>query len=146
MNEDASTPAGGGESAFRRFSRKPRAVLGVLAVWSMLAALTQIFVNSGLFLDIHDNELDGALGGMAFGLNAVPLAAVYLYCARNPTRHPNVFWLAFIHQGVMFAAMLYHLGVGTFSLESIIAPAVGSALLAGVSFLQIFEPKSQVRT
>src|SRR3990172_8116370 len=83
--------------------RQPRLVLLLLAVWSALAFVTQLFVNSGIFLDIHDQELDGALGGLALSFNAAPLALVYLYCSRDPQRFSHVFWLSLVHQGAMTA-------------------------------------------
>lgn len=131
----------GKESAFRRLSRQPRLILILLAAWSVLAVAPQIFVNSGIFLDIQGIDLDGALGGFAMGMQSIPLAVVYLYCARSPGSYPKVFWLGFIHMGVLIAALVYHLVIGTFSLESVIAPIVGSAILAAVTFLQVFEPK-----
>jgi hypothetical protein len=137
-NPDRTAPT---ESAFRKLSRQPRAILVLLAAWSMLAAATQIFVNSGLFLDMHDRELDGALGCFAMGLQSIPLAVLYLFCARSPATYPNVFWLGFIHMGILVAACVYHLVIGTYSVESIVAPGIGSALLAAVTFVQVFEPK-----
>jgi hypothetical protein len=99
-------------------------------------------VNSGLFLDIHDLELDGALGGFALGFNALPMAVLYLYCWRDPQRYRHVFWLALIQQAAMASGAVYQLVIGTFSVESVIVPAVGSGALAFFSFLQVFEPKA----
>ncbi len=121
--------------------RIPRVTLFILAGWSVLAALTQVFVNSPLFLDIHDAELDGALGGLALSFNAVPLAVLYVYCARDPVRYHAVFWLALVHQGAMAAGNLYELAIGTYSAESIIIPLVGACALGALSFAQIFEPR-----
>jgi hypothetical protein len=121
--------------------RQPRVTLLILAAWSGLAAVTQIFVNSGLFLDIHDVELDGALGGLALSFNAIPLALLYLYCSRDPSRYAHVFWLSLVHQGSMVAAGLYHLVIGTFSVESVLVQLAGAGALAALSFLQIFEPR-----
>jgi hypothetical protein len=134
--------APGAGSRLVRLGRQPRVLLLGLAAWSALAAVTQLFVNSGVFLDIHDVELDGALGGFALSLNAVPLAVLYLYCFRDPGRFAHVFWLAFVHQAVMVAAVLYHLAIGTFSFESVVVPLTGSAVLGAFSFVQIFEPKA----
>jgi hypothetical protein len=131
------------DSFVTRIARQPRIVLLLLTGWSVLAAVTQLFVNSGLFIDIRDIEIDGALGGFAFTLNSIPLAVLYLYCARNPDQFRHVFWLAFIHQTVVVIAVLYHWVLGTFSVESIIAPVAGSGLLALLSFLQIFEPRPE---
>jgi hypothetical protein len=118
-------------------------LLLLLAAWSALTVATQVFVNSGLFLDIHDAELDGALGGMALSFNAAPLALLYLYCERDPARYNQVFWLATVHQAAMAAAGLYHLVIGTFTLESIVVPVVVSAALAVLSFLQALEPRPE---
>jgi hypothetical protein len=118
----------------------------LLAAWSLLAAATQLFVNSGLFLDIHDRELDGAIGGFALSFNAVPLALLYLFCSRDPARYYQVFWLAFAQQVAIVAGNLYHLIMGTFSPESVIIPVAGSIALAALSFAQVFEPRPQAGT
>ena len=122
--------------------RKPRVMLWVLAAWSLLAGITQLFVNSAVFLDIHDMELDGALGGFALSFNAIPLALVYLYCSRDPSRYAHVFWLSLVHQSAMAVGNLYQLAIGTFSVESILIPVVGAAFLAVLSFIQVFEPRT----
>jgi hypothetical protein len=121
--------------------RQPRVLLLLLAAWSALAVATQVFVNSGLFLDIHDIELDGALGGLALSFNAAPLALLYLYCERDPGRYNQVFWLALVHQAAMASAGLYHWVIGTFTFESIVVPVAVSAALAVLSFMQVFEPR-----
>ena len=124
-------------------ARQPRITLFILGAWSLLAGVTQLFVNSGVFLDIHDMELDGAMGGFALSLNAIPLAVLYFYCARNPARYYHVFWLAIIHQAAMAFGSLYHLIIGTFSAESILLPLVGSLALVVLAFAQVFTPREQ---
>ena len=123
--------------------KRPRILLLLLAAWSALAAATQVFVNSGLFLDIHDIELDGAMGGFALSLQAVPLALLYLYCWRDPAHYHSVFWLALVHQVAIVAGVIYQWAIGTFSFESIVIPLAGSLTLGLLSFLQIFEPRSR---
>jgi hypothetical protein len=130
-------------SRFLTFVRKPRVSLYLLAAWSLLSAVTELFVNSGLFLDIHDSELDGAIGGFAFSFDGVPLALLYLYCSRDPNRYHQVFWLAFAQQAAMAAGSLYHLVLGTFSPESVVIPVAGSLALAALSLAQVFEPQSR---
>ena len=124
-----------------RLAKRPRILLLLLAGWSVLAAVTQLFVNSGLFLDIHDIELDGAMGGFALSLQAAPLALLYLYCWRDPQHYHSVFWLALIQQGAMGAGVLYQWAIGTFSFESVVLPLAGSLALGVLSFLQLFDPK-----
>ena len=142
MNSD---PSPGLHWRVLRAIRQPRVMLLVLAAWSLLAGVTQLFVNSPVFLDIHDMELDGALGGFALSFNAVPLALLYLFCSRDPARHYHVFWLSLVHQGAMAAGNLYQLAIGTFSAESVLIPVLGAAFLAVLSFLQVFEPKTTQR-
>lgn len=125
--------------------RQPRVMLVVLAAWSLLAAVTQLFPNSSVFLDVHGRELDGALGGFALSFNALPLAVLYAYCARNPDRYYHVFWLALVHQTTMAAGNLYHLAIGTFSFESVLVPCLGAIALAALSFAQVFEPRTRTR-
>jgi hypothetical protein len=128
-------------SGIVQFGKRPRILLLLLAAWSILAALTQIFVNSGLFLDIHDIELDGAMGGFALSFQSLPLALLYLYCWRDPSHYHSVFWLALVHQVAICAGVIYQVVIGTFSFESIIVPLAGSAALGVLSILQIFEPR-----
>ena len=136
MNDRTSTSV---PSRLLTAVRNPRMTLILLAAWSLLAGVTQLFVNSGVFLDIHDVELDGALGGFALSFNAIPLALLYLFCARDPSRYRQIFWLALVHQGAMAAGNIYHLALGTFSAESIIAPLLGAVALGALSFAQVFE-------
>jgi hypothetical protein len=126
-----------------QLGKKPRILLLLLAGWSFLGLVTQVFVNSGVFLDIHDIELDGALGGFALGFNSAPLVLLYLYCWRDPDHYRSVFWLALLQQVAIAAGVVYQLVIGTFSFESIVVPLVGSAVLAVFSFLQIFQPKAK---
>jgi len=143
-----AAPQAGGPSILSRLvllGKKPRILLILLAAWSLLAAATQVFVNSGLFLDIHDVELDGAMGGFALSFQALPLALLYLYCWRDPAHYRSVFWLAVAHQGMICAGVIYQWVIGTFSFESIVIPLAGSAALGAFSFLQIFEPRPEGR-
>lgn len=126
-----------------QLGKKPRILLLLLVAWSLLAIVTQVFVNSGLFLDIHDIELDGAMGGFALSFQAAPLALLYLYCWRDPEHYRSVFWLALIQQIAIGAGVLYQWAIGTFSFESIIIPLAGSVVLGVFSFLQLFEPKTK---
>jgi len=125
-----------------QLGKKPRILLILLAGWSLLAVLTQVFVNSGLFLDTHNADLDGALGGFALSFNAAPLVLLYLYCWRDPGHYHSVFWLALVQQAGIIAGVLYQWIIGTFSFESILVPLVGSVVLGVFSFLQLFKPKA----
>ncbi|MEX0799699.1 MAG: hypothetical protein WD379_00610 [Dehalococcoidia bacterium] len=151
----AETPQGAepavvySENTFLDTLRQPRIVLLLLAGWAIVGALTEFFTSSGLFVDLRGVELDGALGGRALGWEQIPLAALYLYCARNPARYHRVFWLALIEQGAAIAANLYHLGAGDFSAESVIIPLAGAATLAVLSFLNVFQsttPEEELAT
>lgn len=154
MNEEptstpaAPTPAGSGSGVpgtvvqqLMRLGKRPRILLLLLAGWSVLALLTQVFVNSGLFLDIHDRELDGAMGGFALSFQTAPLVLLYLYCWRDPQHYRAIFWLAMAQQIAIVAGVLYQWAIGSYSFESIALPLGGSLLLGVFSFLQIFESK-----
>jgi len=123
------------------FLQRPRIMLLLLAAWSILSVLAQVFTKSGLFLDAHDIELDGALGGFALGFEGIPLAAVYIYAFRDPHQHRPVFILALIHMAAMAASQVYHLGTGDFSFESVAIPLFGSAGLGALVFLHLFSPR-----
>ena len=79
------------ENPFWATLRQPRVVLILLAAWEVIGALTEFFTSSGLFVNLHGRELDGALGGRALGWEAIPFAVLYLYCARDPARYHHVF-------------------------------------------------------
>jgi hypothetical protein len=125
------------------FLQRPRIMLILLAIWSVLSVLAQTFTSSGIFLDAHDVELDGALGGFALGWEGVPLACVYIYAIRDPLRHRPVFILALIHMGAMAASQVYHLGTGDYSFESVAVPLFGSAGLGALVFLHLFNPRTE---
>ena len=129
------------ENPFWATLRQPRVVLILLAVWEVIGALAEFFTSTGLFVDLHGGEIDGALGGRALGWEAIPLAVLYLYCARDPDRFHGVFWLALIEQAAAIVANVYHWGAGDFSFESIIIPAGVAAGLGLLVFLHLFQPK-----
>jgi hypothetical protein len=136
--QPAQPPA---ENAFFNTLRQPRVLLILLAVWDIIGALTEFFTSSGLFVDLHGGELDGALGGRALSWEAIPLAVLYLYCSRDPVRYQRVFWLALIEQGAAIAANIYHWGAGDFSFESVAIPLGVAAGLALLVFLHLFQPR-----
>ena len=92
-------------------------------------------------MDLHCQELDGALGGRSLSWEAIPLAVLYLYCSRDPVRYQRVFWLALIEQAAAIFANIYHLGAGDFSLESVFIPIAVAGGLAVLVFLHLFQPK-----
>jgi hypothetical protein len=123
--------------------RQPRILLILLAAWSALGAVTEFFSNSGLFLELHGGEADGALGGLALNWEAIPLAALYLYAARDPARFQRVFWLALVHTAAGVVANIYHWGAGDFSIESVLLPIILSGSLGVLVFLHLFQPKEE---
>lgn len=129
------------ENPFWAALRQPRAVLILLAVWDIIGALTEFFSSSGLFVDLHGLELNGALGGRALSWEAIPLAVLYLYCSRDPVRYHRVFWLALIEQAAAIVANIYHWGAGDFSLESVLIPIVAAAALGLLVFLHLFQAR-----
>jgi len=143
MQDTGSNKPTVGQRLFATLKR-PRFVLMLLTAWSLLALGSQILVNSDVFQDIHGTELDGALGGLAFSFNAAPLALVYFYCIRDPSRYHQVFILSLTQQAGMVVGNVYELAIGTFSVESVLLPIVGAIFLAVLSFIQIFEPRSRL--
>ena len=77
---------GGG---FINFVQQPRILLMLLAGWAIVGFLTELFTSNALFLENHGTgelALDGVLAGRALGWEGIPLAVLYLYCARDPQR------------------------------------------------------------
>ena len=146
-------PAGDGGNAFITLAQRPRLMLLLLASWSILSVMAQTFTSSGLFLENHlafpgegnlELELDGALGGFALGWQGIPLAAIYIYAFREPSRHRSVFFLALIHMGTLAASQLYHwLITSDYTFESIIVPLAGSAALGALVFVHLFQPRDE---
>jgi hypothetical protein len=136
-----------GDNAFLQFVQQPRILLILLAAWEGVGFLTEFFTSNGLFLENHNSgelALDGVLAGRALGWESIPLAVLYVYCARNPVRYPRIFWLAMIEQGAAIAAHLYHwLITHDFSFESVFIPMVVAAGLGLLSFLNVFQQREQ---
>jgi hypothetical protein len=141
-----------GPNAFVTLAQRPRLMLLLLAAWSLLGVLAETFTSSGLFLENHlqnddgniELELDGALGGFALGWEGIPLAALYIYCFRDPSRHRPVFILALIHMSALSVSQLYHwIGTSDFSFESIAVPLIGSVTLGALVFIHLFQPREE---
>ena len=145
MQEGLGTRPTAADNAVLNTVRQPRIVFILLAIWAIIGALTEFFTSSGLFVNLHRRELDGALGGRALGWEAIPLAVLYLYCARDPARYHHVFWLALIEQAAAIVANVYHWGAGDFSFESVVIPAGVAAGLGLLVFLHLFQPKETER-
>ena len=129
------------ENAVLKFVQQPRIMLLLLAVWEIIGALSEFFTSSGLFVNLHGGELDGALGGRVLGWEQIPLAALYIYCARDPQRYHRVFYLALLEQAVAVVANIYHWGTDDFSGESVIIPVAVAAGLGALVFLHLFQAK-----
>ncbi len=140
MPEARAAPA---ENAILKTVRQPRVMLILLAVWDIIGALTEFFTSTGLFTDLHGGEIDGALAGRALSWEAIPLAALYLYCSRDPERYRRVFWLALIEQAAAIVANIYHWGAGDFGFESVLIPVAVAAGLGALVFLHLFQPREE---
>jgi len=129
-----------GENAFLRVVQQPRILLVLLAAWEVVGALVEFFASSGFSLDVSGG-LDGVLAGRILSLQSIPLAVLYLYCARDPKRYHRIFWLALIEQGVAVAANLYHWGANHLEFEAILVNVIVSAALGALVFLHLFQPR-----
>lgn len=151
-------PGAGGEAAYEKpltenvflqLVQQPRILLVLLAGWEIIGFLTELFTSNGLFLENHaqgELALDGAFGGRALGWEAIPLAVLYLYCARDPQRYHAIFWLALIEQAAAIFAHFYHwLVTDDFSFESVAVPMAGAASLGVLAFLNIFQPRESAQ-
>ncbi len=140
---DEGAPGGvqytyGEKNAFLAFLQQPRIMLMLLAGWSILCVLAQAFTESQVFSDT-DTDIDGLLAGLTFGWEGLALAAVYIYCLRNPDRYPKVFWLAAVHMGALTTSIIFHwIFTGLFTISSIIVPLAGTLVLDFLVFIHIF--------
>lgn len=124
------------------FVQQPRIVLILLAAWEVVAVLVELFAARGFSLDIGGG-IDGILAGRLLSWQAIPLAVLYLYCARDPWRFHGIFWLALIEQGAAIGANLYHLVADHLEFEAVFVNLVVSAGLGFLAFLNVFEPRER---
>jgi len=122
--------------------RQPRMVLILLAVWDILAVITQVLSDSFLF-DL-DGKADGILAGRAFSASMVIPAIIYLWAARDPKRYRQVFWLALVEQMILVLSCFYHKGAGDIGWAGTIIPAAISGGLIFLVFFNLFQPRKEV--
>jgi hypothetical protein len=127
-----------GDNALLQLVQQPRILLVLLAAWEIVAVLLEFLASSGYSLDI-DRGLDGVLAGRLLSWQAIPLAILYLYCARDPVRYSRIFWLALIEQAAAIAANLYHWGADHLEPQAIFIPIAVSAALGALAFLNVFQ-------
>jgi hypothetical protein len=127
-------------NAFLGFVQQPRILLVILAAWEVVAVLVELFASRGFSLDINGG-LDGILAGRLLSWQAIPLAVLYLYCARDPQRFHGIFWLALIEQLSAIAANLYHLVSDHLEFEAVFVNVIVSAGLAVLVFVHVFQPR-----
>jgi hypothetical protein len=126
---------GGG---FLSFVQQPRIVLFLLVAWEIVAVVVELFASRGFSLGISGG-LDGVLAGRLLSWQAIPLAVLYLYCARDPQRFHGIFWLALIEQGAAIGANLYHVVADHLEFEAVFVNLVVSAGLGFLAFLNVFQ-------
>jgi len=122
--------------------RQPRIVLILLATWAILGVIAQVFSGSFLF-DMEGHEASGILAGRAFSASMVIPAIIYLWAARDPKRHRQVFWLALIEQVVIVLSCFYHRGAGDITWAGTIIPAAISGGLVFLVFFNLFQPRQE---
>ena len=133
-----------GENGILQLVQQPRVLLVLLAAWEIVGVLVELFASSGFSLDI-EGGLDGVLAGRLLSWQSLPLAVLYLYCARDPVRYQRVFWLALIEQAAAVAANIYHLVTDQLEIEAVFIPIVVSASLGLLAFLNVFQRREPER-
>jgi hypothetical protein len=129
-----------GDEGFLGVLQQPRILLILLAAWEIVAVLVELFAGRSASLGI-EGGLDGVMAGTLLSWQAIPLAVLYLYCARDPNRFHGIFWLALIDLGAAIAANLYHFAVDHLEFEAIFVNLVVSTALALLVFLHLFQPR-----
>jgi hypothetical protein len=122
--------------------RQPRIVLILLATWAILGVVAQVLSGSFLF-DMEGHEASGILAGRAFSASTVIPAIIYLWAARDPKRHRQVFWLALVEQAVVVLSCFYHRGAGDITWAGTIIPAAISVGLIFLVFFNLFQPRQE---
>ncbi len=133
-----------GDNGVIQLVQQPRVLLMLLAAWEIVGVLVELFASSGFSLDI-EGGLDGVLAGRLLSWQSLPLAVLYLYCARDPVRYQRVFWLALIEQAAAVAANIYHLVTDQLEIEAVFIPIVVSASLGLLAFLNVFQRREPER-
>jgi hypothetical protein len=122
--------------------RQPRIVLILLAIWAILGVVAQVLSGSFLF-DMEGHEASGILAGRAFSASMVIPAIIYLWAARDPKRHRQVFWLALVEQAVVVLSCFYHRGAGDITWAGTIVPAAISGGLIFLVFFNLFQLRQE---
>jgi len=133
-----------GDNGVIQLVQQPRVLLILLAAWEIVGVLVELFASSGFSLDI-EGGLDGVLAGRLLSWQSLPLAVLYLYCARDPVRYQRVFWLSLIEQAAAVAANIYHLVTDQLEIEAVFIPIVVSASLGLLAFLNVFQRREPER-
>lgn len=151
MSENPTTGAGAGTTRvvytgdkpnpILTFLKRPRIMLILLAAWSILSVLAEAYTRTDILINQGDNEINGVFGGLAFGWQGIPLAAVYIYCLRDPVKHRPVFWLGLIHMAALSASQLFHAIAGPVGWPSIFVPLPVSVGLGVLCFMHMFAPR-----
>jgi hypothetical protein len=123
--------------------RQPRIVLILLATWDIVGIIAQLLSGSFLF-DMEGHEASGILAGRAFDASMIVPAILYIYAARDPKRHRQVFWLALVEQVAVVLSCFYHRGAGDITWAGTIVPAVISGGLIFLVFFNLFQPRQGV--
>jgi hypothetical protein len=123
--------------------RRPRNVLILLAAWDIAGVVAQVLSSSVLF-DLEGHEASGIFAGRAFSASMIVPAIVYLWAARDPKRHRQVFWLALVEQVAVVLSCFYHRGAGDITWAGTIIPAAISGGLIILVFLTLFQPRKEV--
>jgi hypothetical protein len=123
--------------------RQPRIVLILLATWDIVGIIAQVLAGSFLF-DMEGHEASGIFAGRVFSASMIVPAIIYLWAARDPKRHRQVFWLALVEQVVVVLSCFYHRGAGDITWAGTIVPAVISGGLIFLVFFNLFQPREAV--
>jgi hypothetical protein len=142
--EDQASQKPLGENALLQLVQRPRILLMLLAAWEIVGVVVELFASADISLNI-ENGLDGVLAGRLLSWQSIPLAVLYLYCARDPMRYPRIFWLALIEQGAAVAANVYHLVADDLEFEAVFIPLAVSASLGLLAFLNVFQRREPER-
>jgi hypothetical protein len=104
-------------------------ILGVLAMWNLLAFLLEL-TNAA---PLRVGGIEGILGARAVGGATGVLAFAYLYAIRNPLRYRFIVWMAALEQVIALFAYTFHLARDDVGMSEVLLPTVVAiALLVAV--------------
>lgn len=119
-----------------------RMVVGLIAIWSLLAGLVLVFFHGSGSGALGAGVVDSS-GQRLAGAHMLVLVPVYVLIALKPERYPMLPWLPFAGQAAVFFSVGYSILSGATDFgDGILPVAVSGIFLALLGFIWITEQRA----